>query len=47
MTYEFKVEGDRIFLEITIKVWGAEIVETHDVTESVTEAVDKALFNSN
>jgi hypothetical protein len=47
MKHHFEVENDRIYLVITIQVWGGDVVNRYDVTESVTEAVDKALFNSN
>lgn len=44
MKHRFEVREDRIFLIITIQVWDGDVVNEYDVTEAVTEAVDKALF---
>lgn len=45
MKHHFEVEGNKIFLVITIKVWDGDVVNRYDVTDKVTNAVMETTLN--
>jgi len=43
LKHHFEYVDGKIYLVITVKIWGGDIVNRHDVTDEVMPLVDKYL----